>query len=330
METQPKSKGRMIWGLRILGSAVILGIIFTIVPFGEVWEIGRRLPPALWLLALGLFLAGHAVAAYKWSLVIGVHVPFGRLYRAHLAGLGANLALPGVAGGDLVRAGLVFKETHDRGRLVAGSLADRLVDTLALVLIALAGAWALWSGALATMDVLWRLALLVLPVAAMFFVMAPLARHWMPLSVDGRPKPLRLLLGFANKCSAVAQEPGRLAICLVMSLFVQCLFVAINVMLARATAVMVADSGWYYAWAAAKLFAILPISLGGLGVREASMAVLLKPFGADAGQVVAIGLLWQTILYASGIIGLLVQMLGGFVQRGSIANKKQGLEGLGR
>jgi uncharacterized membrane protein YbhN (UPF0104 family) len=45
-----------------------------------------------------------------------------------------------------------------------------------------------------------------------------------------------------------------------------------------------------------------------LGVREAAMSKLLAPFGADAGQVIAIGLIWQTILYASGLIGALAQL----------------------
>ena len=58
----------------------------------------------------------------------------------------------------------------------------------------------------------------------------------------------------------------------------------------------------------AKIIAIAPVSLGGLGVREASMAGLLKPFGADPGQVIAIGLIWQSVLYASGAIGFLVQL----------------------
>jgi hypothetical protein len=32
------------------------------------------------------------------------------------------------------------------------------------------------------------------------------------------------------------------------------------------------------------------------------------PFGADPAQVVAIGLVWQSVLYVSGFIGFLVQL----------------------
>ena len=38
------------------------------------------------------------------------------------------------------------------------------------------------------------------------------------------------------------------------------------------------------------------------------MAALLVPFGADPAQVVAIGLVWQSVLYVSGLIGFLVQL----------------------
>ena len=37
------------------------------------------------------------------------------------------------------------------------------------------------------------------------------------------------------------------------------------------------------------------------------MASLLAPFGADPAQVIAIGLIWQTVLYASGLIAVLAQ-----------------------
>ena len=35
---------------------------------------------------------------------------------------------------------------------------------------------------------------------------------------------------------------------------------------------------------------------------------LLAPFGAKPAQVIAVGLIWQTVLYASGLIGLLAQV----------------------
>ena len=38
-------------------------------------------------------------------------------------------------------------------------------------------------------------------------------------------------------------------------------------------------------------------------MREASLAALLAPLGADPANVVAVGLLWQAVIFATGILG---------------------------
>src|SRR4029453_14493670 len=101
----------------------------------------RRLSLALWLSALGLFLVGHAAAAIKWRLLIGEGVSFPQALQAHLAGLAANLCLPGLGGGDVVRAALVFPSAKDPARLGVGSVADRLLDIVGLLLFAAGGAF---------------------------------------------------------------------------------------------------------------------------------------------------------------------------------------------
>ena len=118
------------------------------------------------------------------------------------------------------------------------------------------------------------------------------------------------LVGTSSQAEAaeLARRPGRLLLCLLISMAVQCLFVGINIAFAEAAHVEAPVAAWFFAWTTAKIIAIAPISLGGLGLREASMAALLVPFGADPAQVVAIGLVWQSVLYASGLIGFLVQL----------------------
>jgi len=54
------------WLLRAAVSAIVLTFLFTIVPIEQVWNDARRLPPLLWLFALGVFLLGHCAAAAKW------------------------------------------------------------------------------------------------------------------------------------------------------------------------------------------------------------------------------------------------------------------------
>lgn len=304
-ESKPRRFGA--WFVRVCISALLLALIFNLVPFSDVWAAARRISPLLWLGALGLFLAGHAAAAAKWRMLIGAGISYRQAFRAHLAGLAANLALPSVAGGDVVRAGLVMKHADDKGRLAMGSLADRLIDTLGLVLIALASAWLAWGPRLdSEIWIGWPMLGLLALVAGGLAGALTLDRLWSRREPSG--KLMRLLTKTIQLAAELAKTPGRLLLCLAISMAVQCLFVGINIVFAEAAHVEAPIAAWFFAWTTAKIIAIAPISLGGLGVREASMAALLVPFGADPAQVVAIGLVWQSVLYVSGLIGFLVQL----------------------
>ena len=91
-----------------------------------------------------------------------------------------------------------------------------------------------------------------------------------------------------------------------VSLGVQSAFVLTNVWLARSVGVDTPLAPWFVAWPLSKLVAVLPISLGGIGVREAALVTLLTPYGAARDGVLATGVLWQAVLAVSGLGGLIV------------------------
>ena len=67
---------------------------------------------------------------------------------------------------------------------------------------------------------------------------------------------------------------------------------------------------WMFAWPLAKLVALAPISLGGIGVREIALAGILAPFGIEASLAVAQSLSWEVVLIVTGAFsGLAVAML---------------------
>jgi uncharacterized protein (TIRG00374 family) len=298
----------LIWFLRLGVSALVLLVLFRVVPVERVWSEAQRLPPTLWIAALGLFLLGHAAATVKWRLLIGRGVSFPQAFQAHLAGLAANVCLPGLGGGDVVRAALVFRSAEDTSRLVVGSLADRLIDMLGLLIFALAGAFlAVRPGQSDLRQLSWLLVAGILLVVVAFpasFLLERATQHTTPRGRVGRA-----LMHAVAAIAYLVRRPGRLVLCLGISMAIQATFIAINIAVAAAVQVAVPVAAWFFAWSTAKIIAVAPISLGGLGVREAVMASLLAPFGADAAQVIAIGLIWQTVLYASGLVGVLAQFV---------------------
>jgi uncharacterized protein (TIRG00374 family) len=307
----PTSAARSLpltWMLRLGVSALVLFALFRIVPFEHVWAEARRIPLSLWLAALGLFLLGHAAATVKWRLLIGRGVSFPQAFQAHLAGLAANVCLPGLGGGDVVRAALVYRSADDHSRLVVGSVADRLIDILGLLLFAVAGALlAVRTGQSDLERLSWLLGagiVLLLVAFPASLLIERTVQHRAPRGRLGR-----VLAHAVAATTYLVRRPGRLLLCLAISMAIQATFIGINIVFAAAVQVESPVAAWFFAWSTAKIVAVAPISLGGLGVREAVMATLLSPFGADPAQVIAIGLIWQTVLYASGLVGAIAQFV---------------------
>jgi uncharacterized protein (TIRG00374 family) len=306
----PATKGKfpLTWFLRLTVSALVLFALFRLVPLERVWSEAQRIPLVLWLSALALFLLGHAAATVKWRLLIGRGVSFPQAFQAHLAGLAANVCLPGLGGGDVVRAALVFRSAEDASRLVVGSFADRLIDILGLLLFAVIGAFvAARPGHSDFRQLAWLLLAGVVMLVVLFPASLTLER--VARRSSGRGRVGRALVHAVSAIAYLVRRPGRLLLCLAISMAIQATFIAINIAFATAVQVGAPIAAWFFAWSTAKIVAVAPVSLGGLGVREAVMATLLAPFGADPAQVIAIGLIWQTVLYASGLVGALAQFV---------------------
>lgn len=285
------------WLIRTAVSIVVIAILLSIIPIDAVVDALRRTSPVVWMASLGVFFAGHYVNALKLRLLLGTSdATITACVQAQYAGLVANLGLPGLAGGDLVRAAYLAPLVGT-ARVALASVADRLIDTAVIVLLIVValpiagvppalqgtveqGGW--WLGGLGVIGIVSIVALV-----------------WL------RPHE-----GLARKIDAALAEArarrGAIAIAALMSVAVQSAFVMTNVWLARQVGVTTIVAAWFVAWPLSKLIAILPISLGGIGVREAALVSLLAPFGAPREAVLASGILWQAVLAVSGLLGLIV------------------------
>jgi glycosyltransferase 2 family protein len=286
----------------------LLILLFVLLPWSQVREAIGRLPPRVWAGVLGGFVLGHAVGVLKWRLFVNAAKgALGRVDAAlcYGAGLFANLCLPSIVGGDLLRLGLAGKLTRRPEAALWGGIMDRLTDLLSLALLVTAGGLLVrtrvdgWMSQVLTVGfaVAAGLALLVLP----FAVRRPLAR-W--------PRRLRRPVGRGLVgLRQLRRRPGAAALGLAMSLGIQSSFVLLNAWLGRSLGIDVSLGVWFLVWPLAKIASLMPISLGGLAVREASLAALLLPFGVPVSLSVVCSLLWQTVLIAGGLLGGLVWLV---------------------
>lgn len=294
--------------LRPLVSGGLLVILFLVLPWQDVRAAVSRVPVWLWLTVLAGFLLGHRAGVAKWRLLVNAgraRLSTRDAVRFYAAGLFANLCLPTVVGGDVVRAALAARATGRTEAAVFGGAADRMIDVAVTALLIVVGAItarnrfpgsmgdALAAGILA----------LVLAVAALvpILVRRPLAR-W-PRRIRRRAGRSMVVL------RRMRRAPGAVAAAVAISLAMQSGFVLLNAWLGAYVGVHVPLAVWFFVWPLAKIAGLLPISLGGLAVRDATLGALLLPVGVPLAVGVVAALVWQSVMIAGGLVGGIVWWL---------------------
>ena len=295
----------VVLSLRVL---VSLGILFTLawwLPLDTVFKAFKSLPATLWFQTILIFLMGHAVAAMKWRYTLqkyNLQIGVIETVRAHLSGLFANICLPSIVGGDIVRATMISNKFRKKEIIIAGSIVDRLIDTIALVLLmTIAAAFVIELPALRIPQNSLTILSVLIGILCLLAVLIIKYRNHGLLKAG--------LQKLTDSIRTIFREPQTILIILAISLFVQTLFILLNIRIGRALGIDADWQVWFFCWPLAKLIALVPISLGGIGVRDAALVTLLGTYGVITGVAFAQSLAWQAILILSGIIAGTVAVL---------------------
>jgi uncharacterized membrane protein YbhN (UPF0104 family) len=303
---------------RLLGSSILVGLLIWRVDWRQVASAFVQLDVTYWLLALGLYLLTQGVSAVRWQM-LGLVLGLGGRWRDYLAyyfvGMFFNLVLPTSVGGDVVRAWYLAQQRRaadvnwpvniGRSPLSAAFLsvlADR-VNGLA-VLIAVAWGAALccpmplpgWIIAfLAAMGTACLLGLAVLPLL-------PWLRQWLPLSP-------RLALLWDGAALCLRERRCLLGVTL-LSLVVQLANIVLAWLVGEGLGLPIPPLYYGVLIPLVSILTLLPISLNGMGLREAGTVLLLAPLHISSASAVTLSLLLFAVYAAASLMGGMVYLFG--------------------
>lgn len=110
------------------------------------WRVTPGLPLLLSHMRLPLyglgalcFLMGMSIAALRWWMLLAsarIELSFGKCFRLTFIGQFFNTVVPGLTGGDIVKAFLVARHTDRRAEAVVSVFVDRILGLIALALLA--------------------------------------------------------------------------------------------------------------------------------------------------------------------------------------------------
>jgi len=246
--------------------------------------------------AIALYVAGQVMSAWRWQLlgaVLHVHERFARYLRFYFIGMFTNLFVPGLVGGDAARAIYLGRHSGRMGEAVASVVADRGIGLLALFWLAAAMAL-LEHDALAPGVI--HPAVAVGAIALAGFLAAPLVARIVHLM----PRPIRRAGGIVMP---YLHRPQTMIPAIVLSLILQISLAICQWMLARGLGLTTPVMIFLLCVPIANVFASLPVTLNGLGIRETAYLMLFGMAGVGHDNAIALGLLWFAATMIGGLTG---------------------------
>jgi uncharacterized protein (TIRG00374 family) len=297
--------------LRVLITVLLLFLVFRSVDVSKI----RHDLGALngWLLALLVVACwiGQLACVQRWRLFAAALEMRGN-YRSfvlmYFAGMLFNIGLPSLVGGDIVKAYILGRKTARPLPLgLASVLQDRAAGLISLLVYG--------TAAVLIHPIVWRgLPLWLIYFLAWIGVAAALLFAWMGERTYERllerntnsafQKVLWIVADFHQALGTMRLSPGAILQVIVCSLFNSALVLWIYQQVSVATGHPVDLVTFSALLPLITLITMLPISLGGLGIREWSYVEAFRLVGVPAGSALLIALTTSALMIVIDLAGV--------------------------
>ena len=316
----------------LLKTAVSLAfffIIFSQADVSQALEQFTRLPPSFIAYALVFYTCLQWLSCIRWQIILsssGQNLPTSRLMQSYFAGMFLNIFLPGAVGGDVYRVFHISKEIRDPEIALVSVFLERFTGLVALSAIAVAGLvpafqiigrWdivALFFGCVAALVG----ATLLIANPYLLRLVAPWLKKLRLANITARMARIQTLLyQFSQHRQALALSAG-------LSLFLQFAIVYYHYLIAQQLDISISFLELLVFIPIIVVVTMLPISLGGLGLKEGLWIYLFVRVGNSAEEALVLSLVitaFSWILSLPGAIILLRNSAKQITSRDSLAQK---------
>jgi len=293
--------------LKLSFGAIILVVIILKVPRESVLLSLKEARPPFFLLALGIYLGGQVLSAYKWRLLaepLGFHRPFKDFVAFYFIGMFFNLFMLGSIGGDVYRAALLAGTEKSRMRSAYSILAERYTGGVALL-----------SFCALSVTLFFRDSL---PLSLRTSVLGGLILGWiLLLTLPGLVRAFPWLGKLARKVkledfTIYWERPKRGLWVLGLSFCFHTINILTVALLGTALGIKVPLAAYFFIVPVVDIISTLPLSISGLGLREGGYVFMFKLLGIEAAKGFACGLLVLAVVLISGLMGAIVYFLSDY------------------
>lgn len=314
MQHSREHKNRRGSNLALIGrpliGCVLIFVLLWLVPIRKIGAILIQTRPGPFCLAVLIAISGLLVSSLKLQVLLRTSVPgmsLRTVVRAYCVGTFFSNFLPSSVGGDVMKIRELSDDQGPTGHLVASVVMERCSGLGIVLLIGLVVAVA-WGQLFVRLNLHMLRVPLVLTVTGFLVALPGLHILWKRGSEDFfRSRKETVICGgiyrTISSFYAFADHPRTMFMVTVLSAIFYVLVAMQSFVLVYAVRDVISPMEAVGILPLRVLPELLPISVGGLGVREGAFSYCLMGLGVSASQAVAAAILGRLITWLYSLIG---------------------------
>jgi glycosyltransferase 2 family protein len=302
----PTKDSKFLW-IRLTVGLMVLAVVLARINVASLLESAHRCSPWLLIVATISMSMNLLIAAKRWKLACGnstLRTSYWRFYAWYMEAAFFNIFLPS-QGGDLMRIWRLADSISDGALAMSTVLAERVLGLAAMIFLAGAGLLFSDHGTLipgirlsflmvATATAI-GFACLFHPALSRIVIRFCIQRKWLKAAE------------FINKCAGVmatlAKRPGALAGIVLYSWAMQLTTVTAVYLIGRSIFINIPFVYYLVVVPIVWVAVMVPVSLNGIGTREAANVALFGTVGVPAETALLLSIIWSGQIFLIGLIG---------------------------
>lgn len=282
-----------IFALKLAVSSASLFLIFRKTDIEHVAYILKSIGLASFLTVSAVYVVAQLVSTVRWRTLMTDRFPVRKLFSLYMIGAFFSTFLPGLIGGDALRAYYLNKDARKMSATLASVFMDRYVGFVSLMAIGIA-AFPFSLRSFAGSPYTW-----LMPVIFVSFVVASILFFTLQLG-----KRFRFMTEIYEYFSLLRDRKTTLASAIGLSVIIQLMNFLMVIILAWRMNLPVSLLQLAVFLPIVITISSLPISISGIGVREGAFVILLGLINIGPEAATSLSLSWFFSIVIGSLPGL--------------------------
>ena len=289
--------------IKFLISSILLFIVLKSINLKELTILLKNLDIIYIVLAIISIYLGIFISSLKWKILLSeqkINVNLKEVFSAYYYGMFFNNFLPSTIGGDFMRAKIISNKRRRLSKVLVSVLFDRYLGIMALSFLALMGSVSsMRLGYPPTITIFGvSFFLFTLLITIIFFKYnLKLKERLFSDEID------KFLLNFYNSLRKYKKLSKGIINSVILSFIFQGISILCTIFIVKSLGLEISLGYLFLIIPLVSLFSMIPLSINGIGLREASYVFFFSKLNLSATSALTVSFLTFSILVIVSLIG---------------------------